>query len=31
VHAFRPLSAHEVRQRLHHQWFPSGVVLPEAG
>jgi DNA transposition AAA+ family ATPase len=31
VHAFRPLSAQEVRQLLHQQWLPSGVVLPEAG
>ncbi len=31
VHAFRPLSAPEVRQLLHQQWLPSGVVLPEGG
>jgi DNA transposition AAA+ family ATPase len=31
VHAFRPLSAQEVRQLFHHQWLPFGVVLPETG
>jgi DNA transposition AAA+ family ATPase len=31
VHAFRPLSAEEVRQLLQHKWRPSGVVLPEEG
>jgi DNA transposition AAA+ family ATPase len=29
VHAFRPLSAQDVRQLLDQQWLPSGVVLPE--
>jgi DNA transposition AAA+ family ATPase len=31
VHAFRPLSAAEVRQLLQHKWLPSGVVFPEDG
>jgi hypothetical protein len=31
VHAFRPLSAAEVRQLLQHKWLPSGVVFPEEG
>jgi DNA transposition AAA+ family ATPase len=31
VHAFRPLSAEDIRQLLHQQWRPSGVTLPEAG
>jgi len=31
VHAFRPLSAVEVRGLLQHQWVPAGVVLPEDG
>jgi hypothetical protein len=29
VHAFRPLSAAEVRHLLESQWRPAGVVLPE--
>jgi DNA transposition AAA+ family ATPase len=31
VHAFRPLSAAEVRGLLQHKWFPYGVTLPEDG
>src|SRR5215813_11529393 len=31
VHAFRPLSAVEVRGLLESQWLPSGVALPEEG
>jgi AAA domain len=31
VHAFRPLSAGEVRQILQQNWLPTGVVLPEDG
>ena len=31
VHAFRPLSAGEVRQILQQKWLPSGVVLPANG
>ena len=31
VHAFRPLSAEEMRQLLHHKWLPSGVAFPEEG
>jgi DNA transposition AAA+ family ATPase len=31
VHAFRPLSAAEVRGLLQHTWRPSGVTLPEGG
>lgn len=31
VHAFRPLSAAEVRQLLQHKWLPAGVVFPEDG
>jgi DNA transposition AAA+ family ATPase len=31
VHAFRPLSAAEVRGLLASQWLPSGVALPEEG
>jgi DNA transposition AAA+ family ATPase len=29
VHAFRPLSAAEVRGLLASQWLPSGVALPK--
>jgi DNA transposition AAA+ family ATPase len=31
VHAFRPLSAAEVRGLLQHKWLPCGVTLPEDG
>jgi len=31
VHAFRPLSAAEVRGLLQHKWLPDGVALPEDG
>ncbi len=31
VHAFRPLSAGEVKGLLQQHWTPSGVVLPDAG
>jgi DNA transposition AAA+ family ATPase len=31
VHAFRPLSAQEVRQLLHQRWLPAGIELPEEG
>lgn len=31
VHAFRPLSAEEVRHLLQQKWMPSGIVLPEEG
>ena len=31
VHAFRPLSAQEVRQLLHQRWLPAGIELPEGG
>jgi hypothetical protein len=31
VHAFRPLSAAQVRQLLQQKWVPSGVALPEEG
>jgi hypothetical protein len=31
VHAFRPLSAAEVRGLLRGQWLPAGAVLPEDG
>jgi DNA transposition AAA+ family ATPase len=31
VHAFRPLSAAQVRQLLQQQWVPSGVALPVEG
>jgi DNA transposition AAA+ family ATPase len=31
VHAFRPLSAAEVRGLLQHKWLPDGVTLPENG
>jgi hypothetical protein len=31
VHAFRPLSAAEMRTLLQHKWLPSGVTLPEDG
>jgi DNA transposition AAA+ family ATPase len=31
VHAFRPLSAAQVRELLHQQWRPAGVALPEEG
>ena len=31
VHAFRPLSAAEVRGLLESQWLPSGVALPKEG
>jgi len=29
VHAFRPLSASEMRGLLESQWLPSGVALPQ--
>jgi putative transposase len=31
VHAFRPLSAAQVRELLHQKWLPSGVALPGEG
>jgi DNA transposition AAA+ family ATPase len=31
VHAFRPLSAAQVRTLLQQKWVPSGVALPEKG
>jgi DNA transposition AAA+ family ATPase len=31
VHAFRPLSAAQVRELLHQKWLPSGLVLPGEG
>jgi len=31
VHAFRPLSAAQVRALLQQKWVPSGVTLPEKG
>jgi DNA transposition AAA+ family ATPase len=31
VHAFRSLSAGQVRELLHRKWAPAGVVLPEEG
>lgn len=31
VHAFRPLSAAEMRELLQHKWLPCGVTLPEDG
>ena len=31
VHAFRPLSAAQVRQLLQQKWVPSGVAFPEEG
>ena len=31
VHAFRPLSAAQVRDLLHQKWLPSGVALPGKG
>jgi hypothetical protein len=31
VHAFRPLSAAEVRGLFQHKWLPDGVTLPEDG
>jgi hypothetical protein len=31
VHAFRPLSAAQVRALLQQKWVPSGVTLPEEG
>ena len=31
VHAFRPLSAAQVRDLLQRKWVPSGVTLPEEG
>jgi DNA transposition AAA+ family ATPase len=31
VHAFRPLSAAQVRKLLQQKWVPSGVELPEEG
>jgi hypothetical protein len=31
VHAFRPLSASQVRDLLQQKWSPSGVTLPESG
>jgi DNA transposition AAA+ family ATPase len=31
VHAFRPLSATQVRELLQRQWVPAGVTLPEEG
>jgi DNA transposition AAA+ family ATPase len=31
VHAFRPLSAAEVRDLLHHKWVPAGAVFSEDG
>jgi len=31
VHAFRPLSAAQMRELLQRKWVPSGVALPEEG
>jgi len=31
VHAFRPLSAAQVRDLLHRKWAPAGVTLPAEG
>jgi DNA transposition AAA+ family ATPase len=31
VHAFRPLSAAQVRGLLQQKWVPSGITLPEEG
>ena len=31
VHAFRPLSAAQVRQLFQQQWVPSGVEFPKKG
>jgi DNA transposition AAA+ family ATPase len=31
VHAFRPLSAAQVRDLLQRQWVPAGVALPAEG
>ncbi len=31
VHAFRPLSAAQVRDLLQRKWVPSGMALPEEG
>jgi len=31
VHAFRPLSAAQMRELLHCKWVPSGATLPEEG
>jgi len=31
VHAFRPLSAAQVRDLLQRKWVPSGVALPKEG
>src|SRR6266852_5063565 len=31
VHAFRPMSAAQVRDLLQRKWVPSGVALPEGG
>jgi DNA transposition AAA+ family ATPase len=31
VHAFRPLSAADVRRLLESHWLPSGVALPKEG
>jgi hypothetical protein len=31
VHAFRPLSAAQMREMLHRKWLPAGVTLPEEG
>jgi AAA domain len=31
VHAFRPLSAAQMRALLRQKWVPSGVTLPEEG
>jgi len=31
VHAFRPLSAAQVRDLLQRQWVPAGVILPAEG
>jgi len=31
VHAFRPLSAAQVRKLLQQKWVPSGVAFPEEG
>ena len=31
MHAFRPLSAAQVRKLLQQKWVPSGVAFPEEG